>query len=379
MSILSTISVTDWRGAKFAPIEQAGIAMTGRMPMTALDFTTKVWRQAGRMVANPVTGGRLDLPALDGAGAGLVLEPSRSNLIFPSALGPTGWSVNGGASIAAAPGPGFAGLGGAVITSGTSDWGRAFGNSITLTSGVNYAVSVWIAAGTSGKARIELFGTGLDTIVAGTLGALSATYKSGADVTQLSQTDLGGVWRIRFRVTPSVTVTNATLGIGPSSSIAGKTVLAYAAQIEAADQASSYIPTTTSAITRAADLPVLPLGAWFNGEAGALRLGLLPFTAEAQTLAQLTDTANTPLMTLGVTGAGMVTLTGAGVALTSATAITPGVAQAVHFGWGAAGSQLRLGAGLVTGAGLSLPTATRLRLGGANALVHSLHLWDRQV
>ena len=379
MSILRNLAVTDWRGARFAPVEQAGIALTGRMPMAALDFGARVWRLAGRSGANPVQAGRLDLSALEGATPGLVLEPSRTNLVFPSTVAPTGWGVNGGSGIAVNPGPAFGGIAGAVITSGTSDWGRAFGNPMTLTSGVSYAVSVWVAAGTSGKVRIELFGTGIDAIVSGTFGALGATYQAGAAVSNLSQTDLGGVWCIRFRVLSSVTATNVTLGIGPSSSVAGKTVLAHAAQVEVAERASSPIATTTAPVTRAADAPILPLGPWFNGAAGALRLAVLPLGPEAQTLAQLTDSADAALLTLGINGAGFVTLTGAGVALTSASAITPGGAQAVQIGWGPAGTQLRLGAASVLGGALTLPTAAKLRFGPANALVQSLYLWDRQV
>lgn len=381
MKIMRDVSITAARGAQFDAAELAAMAQGGgRLPMAALDFATEAWRIAGRTVENPVYQGRLDLPAQTGGETGLVLEPGRTNLVFPSAVAPISWGVNGGTSVSVAAGAVFAGLNGAVITSGTTEWGRAYSNQIAMTSGASYAVSVWVRAGTSGKLRIEIYGTGIDLIVSGTIGALAINYQAGGTLSNLTQTDLGsGNWLVQFKAVPTVSASNVTLGIGPSSTTNGKTVIAYAAQVEAGTTATSYLPSTTAAATRAVDAPWLPLGGWFNPVEGALRLAVQPLAQQAQVLATVTNAADQALLTLASDATGAVSLAAPGVMIAVAPLLTVGAPQALHLRWGPSGASLTFGAATATGGPLALHGASTLTFGPANALVKSVAIWDRSV
>ncbi|MEY4985088.1 MAG: hypothetical protein RIR62_3354 [Pseudomonadota bacterium] len=381
MTILTNIASTAWRGAQFAPVEAAGLALGGgRLPMVALDFTHRAWRIAGRGVPLPMASARLDQSVMDGGERGLLIEPASSNRIFPSAVAPSGWGVNGGATIAPATGVAFAGLAGATITAGTQDWARAQGGAFALTAGAAMTVTVWLRAGTSGRARLEIFGSGINLVVSGLVGQLAPVFQQGGTVGPVSQVSLGGgVWRVRYRITPAVTVASATLGIGPSVAGGVQTVIAYAAQIESGVAATGYIATTTAAASRPADTPSLALGGWFRSTAGTIHIDLRPTAISAQTILTVTDSGGAPQMTVSCDGSGVVSLSAAGVSLVAGVPLLAGPTQALALSWGAGGSRLRLGSSTVTGPAFALPAAASLRLGPAHAMVQTLFVWDRQV
>lgn len=76
-------------------------------------------------------------------------------------------------------------------------------------------------------------------------------------------TGVGGGAGIVFLITHNGTTGNYT-GDGVSG------LYVWGAQLEISAPATSYIPTTTAAATRAADLLSVPVGAWYNASAGTL-------------------------------------------------------------------------------------------------------------
>ena len=83
-----------------------------------------------------------------------------------------------------------------------------------------------------------------------------------------------GWWRVEMSATAGITSGDLIGGyVGFSGGVytAGDFLYAYGAQLEAGGAASSYIPTTTSQLTRAADLAIVyTLSPWFNAQAGTV-------------------------------------------------------------------------------------------------------------
>ncbi|EAR52576.1 hypothetical protein OG2516_05693 [Oceanicola granulosus HTCC2516] len=379
MTILRDVSAVAWSAPRFAPGEEAAMAgHGGRLPMAALEFGDRDWRIAGRSVAAPLAGARLDRSVWFGGGPGLLLEPERSNLVFPSAIAPGGWSTNGGTSIAAATGSGFGGLAGARIASGTTTWGRAYGNRFTLGPGA-YRATVWIAWGSSGRARIELYGTGLDLVVDGEIGALAASYQSGGTVANLEQVDLGGVWRVGFDVSIPTSRADVSFGLGPASGIAGEDVVGYAAQIEAGSGATGLIPTTDAVATRPADAPSMSLGPWFSPARGAAYIELDELAGAASGLLAFEAADGTALAAISCDAAGTLALVAGATSITHPDPVGFGQAAKIGLRWEPAGAVLQLDGIDAAGAAVDLGGAARLRLGPAHGLVRRCTLFDRAV
>ncbi|WP_417258031.1 phage head spike fiber domain-containing protein [Celeribacter sp.] len=374
MTITQNCSVIAHRPQVFAAVERDAItASNGVAPVLALDFTTRDWRVAGRDVSAPLLGARLDQSLFLGATKGLVLEPERINLVYPSAVASSGWGTNGSTTIQPASGMTFAGLDGCVITSGGVSWGRAFSNMFTLTAGADFTVSTWIAAGTSGRARLELYGAGVDLIVEGTIGALAATYQSGGTISNLSQEQIGGLWRVSFQVTATSTVSNVTFGVGPSSTTAGQTVIAYAAQVENGQNATDYIQTTTAQHTRPADTPHLPLGMWFAPDKGGCILELATLHGEDSDILAFKDGSGTVVAQLSRDGSGSLSLNTS----THPATVSFNAPHQLALSWQTGTMSLALDGGMPSDTTIDLSDAATLHFGPAHARVSALYLYDR--
>lgn len=83
----------------------------------------------------------------------------------------------------------------------------------------------------------------------------------------------------RFSVTGVTTTNGARFGLGGGNSITDGSVLEmWGAQVEAGGIATSYIPTTTSVVTRAADILKDENLAYYRQEVGTLLIDFVPFT-----------------------------------------------------------------------------------------------------
>lgn len=124
----------------------------------------------------------------------------------------------------------------------------------TGAANTSYTFSVWIksVSGTTSLRITQYYNAGNATL---------ATLTLTADTT----------WR-RYVVTANTGATSspfwATIG-GAGYFSTGESIYIWGAQLETAQTPTSYIPTTTVAVTRASDVLTMPTGGWYNATVGS--------------------------------------------------------------------------------------------------------------
>jgi hypothetical protein len=214
---------------------------------------------------------RLDYPIGGGCPA-LLVEPSGSNLALQSENFTTTWSQTGLNITSGFTSPSNNNSG--TLIEATANTGRLRQTfAAGLTSGVTSTFSLFAKLGTqsSGVTLVFQEGTGtnyssgvcqsfrLDTGAVGTSGTVGAGFtfiRSGIE-------NYGNGWyRCSLTVQLSYTPSSANLTIRPTSTVtanlpstsSGDTSYIFGAQLETGSVATSYIPTTTAAVTRNSDV-----------------------------------------------------------------------------------------------------------------------------
>lgn len=193
---------------------------------------------------------------------GLLVEEARTNLVLMNSSGATNGTLTGGQTDPAGGSNGY--LYTATNTTTGQQWSTGV-STISYVSGTTYTASAFVKAGTSD--RVQLFMSvsvvtdGYANFYLNGSGSVSAT---GAGASSTSITSIGSGWyRIAITFTATGTATNtlalcelATGSETRAPTVAGgsKTMYFYGGQVEAGATLSSYIPTTTATVTRAADL-----------------------------------------------------------------------------------------------------------------------------
>lgn len=317
---------------------------------------------------------------------GFLIEEARTNVVLRSAeFDSASWSKNVATVTAdAVASPDGTTSADKIANSGTTiDYPlcyQAFTSTAAAWSQSVYAKAGtvnFITVGTYDGTTVKLSGVNLTTGV--------------ADVTAAGHTistqDVGnGWWRITVLYTyPGTTgrihvglhATAGVLSYAPSAAGADY-IYAWGAQAEAGSYPTSYIPTTTAAVTRNADVAVMTgtnFSDWFSASTGTIYAQWNPTSVSGtRPIVQFDDTtANELLALLGSTTNPLFNVTDGGVAQASVDAGTIAAGTAYKFAGAYAENDIAAsiaGGAAVTDTSATLPTVTQARIGsdGTNYL-----------
>lgn len=195
---------------------------------------------------------------------GLIAEESRTNFVQQSGnalAGATYWAP-ATATLTDASST-WNGMAGTRIASGGASWnglrpstGAAFQYDIGT-----YVATFFYKGGTSGQylARLRDNTGNTEWGLWAAVGSQNPNITTGANATAVFIDDIlidsvNGIRRLRFSVTFTAAFTNGMFTFGPNTSTNGQDVIFYGCQIEKGTFPTSYIPTTTAQVTRAADV-----------------------------------------------------------------------------------------------------------------------------
>lgn len=215
--------------------------------------------------------------AADGVWEYLHDEPAATNLLLWAACN-SNWFLGGGTTVNASLGLNALGVfTGYSHASAGATWQSIRSSSISVTSGTQYAFTFYYRAGTSGRCRIVFRNnTGsTESFCNGPVGALSVVDTFAGVMTITSQTLMpdGLSYRITGTITPNATSADYWLRIGPDTATVGQTIIALGAQLEPGPIATSFILSTGSTATRAADIMTVsgaPFTSFYNQAGGVI-------------------------------------------------------------------------------------------------------------
>jgi hypothetical protein len=198
---------------------------------------------------------RFDHNPTTGESLGLLVEEQRTNLLLRSeAIATSPWFAGANTTLSNNTGEVLDPAGGLTATKVLVSGGTgAFGQGATLTAAI-YTGSIWLRCST------------------GTISASLIIYLSVSPFTSIGTTSvtITTSWQ-RFTVVSS-TATAVAYNL-QLNAIAVGTVYAWGAQLEAGAFATSYIPTTTAAATRAADVATITgaaFSSWYRQDEGTI-------------------------------------------------------------------------------------------------------------
>lgn len=212
---------------------------------------------------------RFDWDPVTHAAKGILIEESRTNLIkhgddftvspWANAVGGTSTRVNSNVSFYA-----YAG----VITATSS--GGGLRQAIGGLSAQKYVWSFYIESANSTALvfRLENGGAAYGTYCGVTFNPSTGTFSSSLGYINASAKPMGSGWFVKLELPTASGGLQANLEILANNG----DIFKYATpQLEQGSFATSYIPTTSAAVTRSADILSVPTaGAWFNAASGAI-------------------------------------------------------------------------------------------------------------
>ena len=257
--------------------------------------------------ASAYYGPRFDYDPVTLAPRGLLIEEQRTNLTLHSGLTSANWTATGGTltNTGKLSPDGSSNMGLFTEDSATSAH-QTFVTTVpgTLTLGVTYTGSVYIAAGTRRYVVVQCGTNGSNwgvTVDTQTWTITGDFATGGCAFTSASIVNAGnGIYRVTATGvqntgggTPAYVVVGGSLiadAVNSATSYLGNgsTFYAWGAQLEAGAFATSYIPTVASTVTRSADVATMTgtnFSSWYNQSAGT-------FIAEASAFVPVATTTN---------------------------------------------------------------------------------------
>ena len=213
---------------------------------------------------------RFDYDPATLAARGLLIEEQRTNLVFPSEDFASPWSIYNATRVADV---GTAPNGTLTADRIDSSGAGIFRAGVGVVNATAYTYSVFLkhvsGTGIISNIGFERFGA-VPLPGSSSFNLLTGTVISnGASVTASSITSFGNGW---YRVSVTVTSTDVTTTL-INYAPAGDQFLMWGAQLEQGAFSTSYIPTTTTALTRAADVASMTganFSDWYNQVEGTL-------------------------------------------------------------------------------------------------------------
>jgi hypothetical protein len=275
------------------------------LPRMALDFTTGVLdpRVTVARLLNTATRvnssglieivnanlPRFDYDPVTLAAKGLLIEETRTNLLtYSSEFNDASW-VKSSTTVTENSINGPDGTLSADTIASTASVNNNINKTVNLSLSTAYTFSLFLKAGTSTRSRVLIF----DTVGAVTIADVSINWTSGVpsftarspDYTQKSLVSFGNGW-YRFTGTFTSSATNVAhrCSLYPDFSSGVNNVNAYGADLEAGAFPTSYIPTTTTSLTRNADQVVMTgtnFSSWYNQTEGTFVVRFLSYTGAA--------------------------------------------------------------------------------------------------
>ena len=221
----------------------------------------------------PANQPRFDYDPVTKLPLGLLIEGSRTNVVTNS-TDLTKWGARRvSLSKADLPSPDGAKNAALAIANANEDWHQVLSPTFPVVQGLTYTASVYVKPAGKLTARLTIENATLFPVSHyGRFNILDGTVLAGIGATI---SPVGAGW-FRISVVSTALLTGTTiiaLGVGDTG-VAGNDqdgVMYWGAQVEAGSFATSYIPTTNSQVTHAADVvSVNVLAPWYNRAEGAL-------------------------------------------------------------------------------------------------------------
>ena len=242
--------------------------------------TATFFNSSGVLTSAAIDAPRLDYNPSTLAARGLLIEEARTNLLTYSEefdttpdWNPIRTSVTADAAVA----PDGNTTADALVIDTTPSTNHNIGQNESVTSGITYTISVFAKANQITQINVRF---SAQFPAGNTLFDLSAgTLQNNGTVVASSITPVGNGWyRCTFTATANATGTaTAQIFLAEGNAITIATangtdnVLLWGAQLEVGAFPTSYIPTTTTALTRSADVAsVNTLSPWYNASEGTL-------------------------------------------------------------------------------------------------------------
>lgn len=291
------------------------------LPKLALDFTTanldsRITFTRTTSASNPATyvnsngyiafaandAPRFDYDPVTLACKGLLIEESRTNsFTYSEDFSATGWATTR-ASIGTdqTTAPDNAATADKLIEDTSTNTHFMTRSSFSFTSGNSYSLSIYLKA--AGRSRLRITSGNTTTWSAGaTFNLATGTIVSTAFGTAQIQNSGNGWYRCTISGAAGATAAtsvNFVLSNGTSESYTGdgvSGVYVWGAQMEVGAFPTSYIPTTTTALTRNADVATMTgtnFSSWWNATEGALQFKFAMvgvYSTSSQRLIQMDD------------------------------------------------------------------------------------------